>query len=190
MDQPGTNVTGVINGVPIPDQLDAFSRLGKLKSLVVLFNPKEPNSNLIADQIVDWGRNHGVEVIRRRAAATGNSLEEVMEEIRSGRLKADALYSGADSYIASKAADIQAAIGDRIRLFGGTQTFILRGWLAAYSPPVKDMGKAAADLTADILKGADPRTTPVVLPQPRLMISSAAAAAHGIAPPDDALLEK
>lgn len=40
MDRPGVNITGVINGVPIPDQSDAFARLGALKTLIVLPKPR------------------------------------------------------------------------------------------------------------------------------------------------------
>ncbi|MCW2242638.1 ABC transporter substrate-binding protein [Azospirillum canadense] len=189
MDRPGANVTGVTNGVPIADQFNAFQRLLPLKSMIVLFNPKEPNSNMIAEQVAQWGLAHGVQVIPRRVGPASPALDETLEEIKAGSLRAEALYAGADSYLSTKADAIKAAVGDRIPLLGGTQSYTANGWLAAYAPTLADMGAAAADVADRILKGADARTLPVVLPQPKMVVSKAAAAIHRITVPADALLE-
>ena len=98
-------------------------------------------------------------------------------------------YLGADSFLGSKADVIQAALGDKFHLFGGTQTFVMRGWLGAFTPTVQDMGGAAADLVAKILAGQDAHDLPVVLPAPKLILSKAAAAKQGVAPPAEAVLE-
>ncbi len=189
MERPGANVTGVTNGVPIADQFDAFQRLLPLKSMIVLFNPKEPNSNMIVEQVAQWGLAHGVQIIPRRVGPASPALDETLEEIKTGSLRAEALYAGADSYLSTKADAIKAAVGDRIPLLGGTQSYTANGWLAAYAPTLVDMGVAAAGVADRILKGADARTLPVVLPQPKLVVSKAAAAIHSITVPADALLE-
>jgi ABC-type uncharacterized transport system substrate-binding protein len=47
------------------------------------------------------------------------------------------------------------------------------------------MGETAADLTAKILNGEEAGSLPVVLPQPQLIMSRAAAAHHGVPLPTD-----
>jgi putative tryptophan/tyrosine transport system substrate-binding protein len=188
-EQPGGNLTGVINGVPIATQFEVFRKLKPIKKLVVLFNSREPNSNIIEQDVKAWAGQHGVEVVSRRIVPDSNSLAETLEEITSGKLTGDTLYAGADNYLASVAKPIATAASDKFNLYGGTQTYVWRGWLGAYTPEVADMGNAAAEQMAKILKGASPATTPVILPTPKLFLSKDEAARHDITPPEDAVLE-
>lgn len=190
MDKPGGNVTGVTNGVPIASQFDAFIKLAPIKNLLVFFNSREPNSNYIEEQVSDWAKKNGVTMTSRRVTPDNDSLKEALAEVASGRLPADAVYAGADNYLASVAQEIHDVIGSKVRLYGGTQTYIWRGWLAAYTPLVEDMGANAAEMMAKVLAGANPATMPVVLPGPRLFISKTAADRHGVTPPADAIMEK
>lgn len=190
MDKPGGSVTGVTNGVPIPDQFDAFIKLAPIKNLLVFFNSREPNSNYIEEQVADWAGKNGVTMTSRRVTPDNDSMKEALAEVASGRLQVDAVYAGADNYLASVAQEIHDVIGSKVRLYGGTQTYIWRGWLAAYTPLVEDMGSNAAELMAKVLAGASPATLPVILPKPRLFISKASADKHGVTPPADAIMEK
>ncbi|WP_159107375.1 ABC transporter substrate binding protein [Azospirillum sp. B506] len=187
MEEPGVNTTGVTNGVPIDLQLSAFNKLAPLKKLLVLFNAREPNAKIIEAQVTEWSAKNGVELTSRRVAPDTDALDEVMAEIKSGKLTVDAVYAGADSYLGSKAGDIQKAVGDRVNLFGGTQTFVLNKWLAAYTPLVEDMGGTAAEMIAKVLKGEDARKMPVVLPQPKLIVSKSTADLRKVAVPADAV---
>lgn len=188
-DKPGVPVTGATNGVPIPDQFDAFVKLKPIKTLLVLYNVREPNSAQIEAQVTEWAKKNGVTVQSRRVAPGTETLKEFLEEYKSGKVSADAVYAGADNYLASVAKEIQGAIGDKVVLLGGTQTFVQAGWLAAYTPLVADMGKASAEIMAKILGGADAAATPVVLPKPKLFLSKAASAKHGVAIPAGAETE-
>lgn len=184
---PGGTLSGVTNGVPVGTQLDSFYRLKPFTSLAVFFDARASNANVIQAQVQEWGKSRGVRIEPRRMAPGTPMLEQALGEITSGALPVDAVYAGADSYVAGVAAEIHAAIGGRVLLFGGTQTFVQRGWLAAFTPRVADMGRTAAEQMAKILNGANPATLPVILPTPQLFISKAAAARHGVAVPDDAV---
>ncbi len=186
---PGGNMTGVTNGVPIPMQFDTFTKLKPIKDLLVLFNSREPNSNIIEREVRDWAQKAGVNVISRRVTPDTTALKDVLEEIKSGKLVVDSLYAGADNYLASVAKEVQDAVGDKVRLYGGTQTYTLAGWLAAYVPSNDAMGQAAAEQALKIFQGADPAKLPVILPKPQLFISGTAAKTHGITPPTEAALE-
>lgn len=188
-DQPGVNVTGVTNGVPIGTQFDAFTKLKPIKKLLVLFSAREPNSNFIEKEVAVWAEKNGVSMVSRRVAPDNNSLAEVLDEVASGKIEVDTCYAGADNYLASVAKEIQAKIGNNVALYGGTQTFVWAGWLAAYTPQVADMGIAAAEQMAKVLQGGSPATMPVVLPQPKLFVSKATAAKQSVTPPADAVLE-
>lgn len=188
-DQPGVNVTGVTNGVPIATQFDAFTKLKPIKKLLVIFNAREPNSNFIEKEVAAWAEKNGVAMVSRRVAPDNNSLAEVLDEVASGKIEIDTCYAGADNYLASVAKDIQAKIGSNVTLYGGTQTYVWAGWLAAYTPQVADMGIAAAEQMAKVLQGGSAATIPVVLPQPKLFVSKAAAAKLSVTPPADAVLE-
>ncbi len=188
-DQPGVNVTGVTNGVPITTQFDAFTKLKPIKKLLVIYNVREPNSNFIEKEVADWAAKNGVSMISRRVAPDNNSLAEVLDEVASGKIEVDTCYAGADSYLASVAEGIQAKIGGKVTLYGGTQIFVWAGWLAAYTPQFADMGIAAAEQMARVLKGGNAASIPVVLPQPKLFMSKAAAARQSVTPPADAVLE-
>ncbi|EWY42851.1 hypothetical protein N825_01730 [Skermanella stibiiresistens SB22] len=187
--EPGGSITGVTNGVPMADQFDAFTKLKPIRTLLVLFNSREPNSNLIENEVRSWAEKHGVNVTSRRVTPGNTSLQDVLAEITSGKVKVDAVYAGADNFLASVAGEIQTAVGATVPLFGGTQTFVKAGWLAAYTPAVADMGIASAELVAKVLQGGNAGSLPVVLPTPKFFISKAAAGKHGVTAPADAVLE-
>jgi len=187
MEAPGVNATGVTNGVPIEDQFNAFQKMSPIKNLCVLFNAREANSNIIEKRVSDWAKANNVPMTSHRVAAGSDALDRVLEDIKADKVACDAVYAGADSYLASEAVKIREQIGDKVKLYGGTETFILRGWTGAYATRVQDMGSTAADLTAKVLGGADPRTTPVILPKPYLMVSEASATKFGMTIPADAI---
>jgi len=189
--EPGGSMTGVTNGVPIEDQFDTFTKLAPIKKgLVVLFNARELNSNIVEKQVSDWAAKNNVPFISKRVVPDNDSLAVALEEIKSGKVQAGAVYAGADNFLASKAQEIADAVGDKVVLFGGTETYVWRGFVAAYTPKVSDMGKTAAEQLAKVFGGQSPAKVAVILPQPRLFVSQSAAAKHAIAIPADAVLAK
>lgn len=188
-DKPGVPVTGVTNGVPIADQLDTFKTLKPIKKMLVLYNVREPNSVQIEKEVTQWAEKNGVTVVSSRVAPGTDTLKDALADVASGKIDVDSCYAGADNYLASAAKEVQAAIGDKVNLYGGTQTYVKAGWLGAYAPLNSDMGTTAAEQMAKVLNGADPATLPVLLPQPKLFVSKAASAKHGVTPPANAVME-
>lgn len=190
LDRPGGPVTGVTNSVPIPTQFDRFLALAPMRHLLVLYNGRELNGRLVQQQVSDWARAHGVAVTSRQITPGDDSLARVLEEVRSGRLAVDAAYAGADTYLATQARLVSEAIGDKVLLFGGTQTFVWRGWAATYAPLVTDTGRSAAEQVRRVLAGEKPATLPVVRPPSNLIVSRKALATHGIPIPQGAIVEE
>jgi|GEM_PF-1715790 len=187
-DAPGGTITGVTNGVPIEQQFDAFSTLVKMSKLCFLFNAREQNANLTLGRLEKWSAARGITLTALRAAPETPMLDEHLRGIDAGTIACDAVYAGADSYLGAKAEEIASKIGAKVELLGGTARFVQQGWLAALAPEVKDMGVAAADLAAKILTGQDPATLPVILPDPKLIVSKDMAQRHGITVPAGARL--
>lgn len=180
------SITGVTNGVPMETQFEGFRSLFPLGRLCLLFNAREHNANLVLDRVERWAATNGTPFQALRVAPDTSLLDDHLRDIAAGLTRCDTVYAGADAYLGSKAEEIDHAIGDRIKLVGGTARFVENGWLAAVAPSVTSMGHAAAELAAKILAGAPARTLPVVLPPPELVISESAAARHGIPVPESA----
>lgn len=185
---PKHNTTGVTNGVPVELQLKAIVGLAPIRRLLLLFNPREPNANVVAKQVGQWATTNGVVLEVRRAAPGTDLLQKVYAEMESGALQVDTVYAGPDSYLASVAREISTKIGTKARLFGGTETFVRNGWLGAFVPILEDMGTSAADVAAEVLGGRPAGSVPVVSPPPRLVISSSMAKTHGMIIPANAVV--
>lgn len=187
MEKPGRPVTGVTNGVPIQEQFEALSKIAKIEKLALFFNAREPNSNILEEKIQDWAQAKSVKIHAFRVIPGSGALDDAIADLAAGRTEADTLFLPADTYLASEAKKIVAGLGKKLRIYGSTETFVLRGALAAYAPEVADMGRVAADIAARVIKGEDAGTIAVVLPTPRLFVSKSAAAALGITVPEGAV---
>lgn len=185
---PGGNVTGITIGVPVGVQLDALSRLVPMKRLFLLFNARESNANLFADQVRTWAGPSGIEIIERRVAPGTDALERALNSIMSGEITADALFIGTDSYLISQAADIHQAVGSKIPLLSSGEDPVRKGWLATWAPLAEDIGQAAAEMAMAVFKGQDASMMPVVLPGPHLIVSKLAAEVHRTKIPENAVL--
>lgn len=186
MEAPGGSITGVTNGVPVEQQLDAFSQLSKFGTLCFFFNGREQNAVQALKKVTLWGQSNSVVIHQIRTAPDTPLLDEAVQKVVGGQLKCDGIYAAADAYLGSRARDMRQALGSKVKLFGGTARFVQQGWLAALAPEVSDMGASAADIAAKLVSGQKPADIPVILPTPKLIISAPGAAVHGISVPPGA----
>lgn len=178
--QPKRAVAGITNGVPVQDQFDAFAKATPIAKLCMIFNPRERNANLALERVIGWTEKHRVAFEYFRVAPGTDTLDKLMTAIGEGEKDCPVIYAGADSYLGSQAKILAERLGGKAVLLGGTERFVLNGWAMAYAPSVQDMGYAAADLAAQVLKGTSAADLGVVLPQPKLIVSQSAAARHGL----------
>lgn len=187
--RPGLGATGVSNQVSAAEQFDQLARLLPIRRLVVLFNAQEYNATLNEGQVRAWAAGAGVEVVSIPVAPTTNALNQALVEIATGKIRADAVYAGPDSYIISRAADVRAALAGKVPLLGGSESLADAGWLAAVSPDYAAMGEAAAEHAAAILDGVPVANLPVKRTPARLYVSRMAAEAAGISLPPGAIMK-
>lgn len=190
LDHPGSNVTGVTNGVPVEEQLDAFASIVPIKNLCFLFNSREENANLIMLHVERWGKDHDVNVTSLRSAPKTKFLDQHIQSIQTKAQKCDAVYAGADAYLGSQAKYIHEKLGEIVPLLGGTSRFVNNGWLAAYAPDIEAMGRAAGEQVIAVLNMHD-KTLPLPVRRPKasLFISQKAALTHGVTYPSNAILK-
>lgn len=162
------NVTGIKNGVPVATQLTEYRKISPFQSLLFLYNPRDPNADLIYKQAQKYAEDNSITLVQRRIIPDTPTLADLIADLKSGGVKVDAIYAGADSYVASVCSQIREAAPD-LKMLGGTETFYQCGWNSVLSPSNSDMGKAAAKYAIQILKGKQPSELPVILPTPEMM---------------------
>lgn len=181
---PGGRTGGVAGGKPIGEQLAVLRGVVRFNSLLFLYNPREYNSMIARNNVMDWAEKEGIRVEERRVVPGSISLDEVISDIFVGKLTADTLYVADDSYVTSRGQEIAETIGDRIILLSGRDELIRVGWVAAWAPEYAEIGRMAADLTLDVLrKAVDPGLEEVRVPRLRLFFGDAAAKRNNIVVP-------
>lgn len=181
---PGGRIGGVAGGKPIGEQLGVLRRVIRFNSLLFLYNPREYNSTIARNALMDWAEKEGIRVEERRVVPGSIGLDEVISDIFIGKLTVDILYVADDSYVTSRGQEIAETIGDRIILLSGWDELVRVGWVAAWAPEYSEMGRMAADLTLDVLrKAVDPGLEEVRLPRPRLFFGDAATRRNNIVIP-------
>ncbi|NKD77679.1 hypothetical protein HEQ60_07895 [Haematospirillum sp. H1815] len=178
---PGLGTGGVKGGVAVGEQLSVLRGLVRFNSLLFLYNPREYNSILSRNAVMDWAEKEGIRVEERRVVPGSISLDEVISDLFIGKLAADVLFVSDDSYVTSRGQEIAETVGERIILLAGRHELVRAGWVAAWAPDEAEIGRMAADLTLDVLsKGIDPGLEEVRMPKPQLFFDAAAAKRHNI----------
>lgn len=106
----GRNFTGVTHIVPMPDQLKAMARLGKIRQLGVIYNPQEPNSLLtvkdLAANSAPFGFTLQQVAVQPQPGGQLNPQELTAAVRQLAEKKVDYLYLPSDSSIIQQAETI------------------------------------------------------------------------------------
>jgi putative ABC transport system substrate-binding protein len=156
----GRDVTGVYHVAPVPAQLEAIRAYRRFARIGVLYNPAEPNSLSVVEELKAGTARIGAQLLEARFATApdGQPLAEGIEE-RVARLKAGGaewLYLGPDTFLYTHLAEV-AAVAQRENLptFATTESLIdtpapvLAGLVSRY----KSIGEFAAYKAQRILSG-------------------------------------
>lgn len=180
-------LSGVSNQVPMEMQLAEFRRLLPLHRLAVIYNRREPNALRALSQLAARAAAEGVELLRLPVSSEDRSLDQVLEEISTGAIQADAIYTGPDHLLISRAAAVAAAARGRIPLLGASETYMDNGWLAVVAADYRGMGEQAAMMAEQMLAGHLVDGT-VHRGQGRMLVSRGLAAGFRVSAPAGAEL--
>jgi putative ABC transport system substrate-binding protein len=147
MDASGGNIAGVTNEIPLSLQLQTALSLVPFKKLGLLFDPREKNSMLVREKLVEVARPLGLEVVDLRSPPAQNMLEDNLSKLRDRSIAVDAVYLPADSFIVSRSqligTELRAA---RIKSIGAIERYVDDGALLGLVPEYRDLGRAAATI--------------------------------------------
>jgi putative tryptophan/tyrosine transport system substrate-binding protein len=165
LNRPGGNMTGVTfyNSGLGPKRIGLLREiLPKAAIIGVLINPQNPNADDDAKDMLEAGRNAGIQV-EIVNASTESELNEAFE--KTIQLHADALIVHVDALFNAQYEKIvalaaQHAVPTMYAMRQATQA----GGLISYGTDVDEMDRQAGMYVGKILKGAKPADLPVLQP--------------------------
>jgi len=144
-------VTGVSDRYPVPEQVRVFlAVVPALRSVGVIFNPGEQNSQILSEQTVKEFTATGVKATRYEVIDPA----QIRPQIDHALSKHDAIVVNGDNLITEHLeVAIKACVEAQKPLFVGDPDSVARGAVATVGPSYFDMGRDAAIKAAKILKG-------------------------------------
>ena len=162
LEAPGSNVTGTSDALNTKAVMDLmFAANPDIKTVGLLYNKSEDASREPIEDAKAYCQEKNVEVVEK----TGTTNDEVM--LAADALTAagvDAVFTPTDNTIMTAELAIYEKFTEaEIPHYGGADSFALNGAVCGYGVNYVELGKATADMAADILvNGKDPAAVPVV----------------------------
>jgi len=154
MEQPGGNVTGLSDAVPVAQHLAMIKEIVPgLKKLGIPFNPGEPNAVSIIASMKEAAAAQGVEIVESPAPKSSDVM------IASQKLvgQVDAIYTTLDNtVITALESIIKVGIDAQIPVFSADTDSVERGSVAALGFNYSDLGRQTADMVVEVLNGKKP----------------------------------
>ncbi len=181
------NITGLTDNIPVDQQIKLIkSIVPNVKTIGVIFNPGEVNSQKQVHDFSCLAKKEGIEIIK--ASASKSSEVSTAAKTLVGRVEAIFLPTD-NTVISSLEALIRIGNQYKIPVFGSDIDTVRRGATAAYGVDWKESGLLLAKIVIDILKGVPPSHIPIQdPPHYYLRINSDAAKQIGVLVPE--IIEK
>ena len=183
--QPGGNITGVTFGPQEVRRLEWLTRIAPaVKRVYIIYNSNDTSAKLALKTVNDNAANLGLEIVSREA----RNPDEIAAALSDFPENIDALYLLPDSQTEAKLADILAvATARRLPTSVANVDRVKDGPLYSYAMKQLPVGRQAARLADQILKGTKPADLPVETAEFFLAINLKTAQAIGLTVPDDIL---
>ncbi len=157
--QGNKNITGVIDAIPIKEQLIEFKKVYDFKKLGIIYTTSETNSVSMAETTKQVCDKLGVELIVQ-TIATAAEVKQAAESLVS---RVDAFYCFTDNSIATAMSALtDTAKQNKIPVFGGDITPTLNGGVVyALGFSYYEMGRMTGRLIAEVLQGKKAEELPI-----------------------------
>ncbi|WP_242349209.1 ABC transporter substrate-binding protein [Mucispirillum schaedleri] len=157
--QGNKNITGVIDAIPIKEQLIEFKKIYDFKKLGIIYTTSETNSVSMAETTKQVCDELGVELIVQ-TIATPAEVKQAAESLVS---RVDAFYCFTDNSIATAMSALtDTAKQNKIPVFGGDITPTLNGGVVyALGFSYYEMGRMTGRLIAEVLQGKKAEELPI-----------------------------
>ncbi len=151
LDNPGGNVTGVTDMLPMAKHLALIKEvLPKVKTVGIPYNPGEANAAALVRLAESLAPAQGLKIVTAAAPTSG----DVLMAARSLVGKVDAIYVTTDNTVVSAFESVAKVGADaRIPVFAGDTDTVGRGAVAAVGFDYYDVGRQTGVMVAKILRG-------------------------------------
>lgn len=158
--QGNKNITGVIDAIPIKEQLAEFKKIYDFKKLGVIYTTSESNSVSMAETTKKVCDEMGVELIVQ-TITTPSEVKQAAESLVS---RVDAFYCFTDNSIATAMTALtDTAKQNKKPVFGGDITPTLNGGVVyALGFSYYQMGRMTGKLVAEVLQGKKAEELPIL----------------------------
>lgn len=148
-DKVGGNVTGTSDMAPVESQLKMFKEIDpNIKTIGVLYNTSEPNSEIQLEDVKELAPAEGLEVVAMGVSNT-NELPQAIDSLLN---KVDAIYGLSDNLVASSIALLSNKLIDKkmVSVFA-EESQVNGGALITNGLSYYELGKQTAQMAKEIL---------------------------------------
>lgn len=162
IDAPGGNVTGVSDPYPVVAEIDAMLAIKPdIETVGMIWKAGDTAGDELARQSKEHFQELGIDVVD----ATVSTISDTSLAVQSLVGKVDAIQVPGDTTtLAAIPAILKVARENDMPVFGAANDTVKAGGIVAGSWNYENVGFVAANLMISILEGADPATTPVIVP--------------------------
>lgn len=186
----GTNITGVSDAAPLPEQIQLMlDILPKMKKVGFIYNPGLDNAVSTLEALRGLLKQKGIEIVESPSPTTN----EVILAAKKLVGKVDAIYVPNDTTVVS-ALETIVKIGQETQtpVFAGETGAVTRGVIGSVGLDYVAVGKVAGNMVADILGGKkagdiDPVLAYKVLTNFQVAINRGSAKKMGVTVPESVL---
>ncbi|MGF2614963.1 ABC transporter substrate-binding protein [Rossellomorea vietnamensis] len=185
-DKPGDNITGTTDTNPdaIPQTVSFMTDEVGAKTIGVIYNSGEQNSEVQVEQVNEIAKEKGVEVVE----ASISTSAEVKQAAESLVGRVDAIYIPKDNTVVSALESVISVANDKdIPLFVGELDSLKRGGIVASGFDYKDLGYQTGLMAVKILNGdSEPSEIDVEYPEDAVLtLNKKAAEEQGVEVKDE-----
>lgn len=177
------NVTGLTDFVPPERQLELVKAiLPSVKSIGVIFNSGEANSQKQIQDIQTIAKQQGIQIVESAISKSA----EVSSAAKALIGRADAILLPTDNTVISALESIiKIGIHNKIPVFGSDVDIVRRGAVAAYGVDWQQSGVVLAEMVNLLLKGTPPQEIPIRNPKMLILhVNQKAAQQMGVSIPE------
>jgi putative ABC transport system substrate-binding protein len=160
---PAARITGISLDIPIEEQLRVFRKaVPGIKKVGMLYDKK--NKSVLAREASEAAAKVGLKMILKPVF----SQDEISMKLEEVYRECDCLWAGVDPFIYNPATAgniILFTLKNKIPFMAFSSNFVRAGALMSLECDYKDIGRQAAEVVSDILKGRKPSSIPVQAPR-------------------------
>lgn len=160
LEEPGTNVTGTTDMNPVKEQLELIKEINPaVQNVGVIYNSGEVNSVVQVELAKKVAPELGINIVEAVATNSG----EVGTAAESLVGKVEAIYVPTDNTVVSALRSVVRVAEDHdILLVSGDVESVANGCVATLGITYDGLGYQTGLMAAEVLRGADPATMPIL----------------------------